>query len=496
MSSAFSEQILADKLSKVNSTQQCIESLSHWCIVHRSKAELVVTTWDKQFHNSQMVQKVPSSLKDVREKGDDNGKKVVSRLVSSKPLLCVFCLSTSHQLCEHMGGKKSIWIRAQSLKEVMLGEEVPPPLELSNKKRSRSVKIVKKDSRSTRTKLSSGGTADKIVSAFHAMLSEHSNEDAEMSKCKSAVQSVRKLEKEVDIVCSNVKDPKRKILAKELEEDENVLKQCIEKLKSIEASRLALVSQLKEALNEQDFCFGDDDELITCFVNSIVVAQAQVEEASSMRKRLDDEEYVIKPSTASTPPIDANVKAGQTPKKSAAAIAAEVAEKLAASSSSQLIMSSVLSTFAAEEAKSAGLTKAFTSDSCLRHQPLPPPPPPQNHPYQSVLSSQTTVQNQAPNTQAQYHLLSNPTSQQYLQPSGGVMTPYGYGSVPTLPPGPPQPPPHMVNTMVPLAQQTQQQPMSLAQQSASITQQSPGAPSLRPLQPPGMVYYGNLHASQ
>ncbi|KAF3440425.1 hypothetical protein FNV43_RR18709 [Rhamnella rubrinervis] len=450
MSSAFSEQILADKLSKVNSTQQCIESLSHWCIVHRSKAELVVTTWDKQFHNSQMVQKVPllyvandilqnskrkgnefvtefwkvlpAALKDVREKGDDNGKKVVSRLVN---------------IWEE---RKVFGSRAQSLKEVMLGEEVPPPLELSNKKRSRSVKIVKKDSRSTRTKLSSGGTADKIVSAFHAMLSEHSNEDAEMSKCKSAVQSVRKLEKEVDIVCSNVKDPKRKILAKELEEDENVLKQCIEKLKSIEASRLALVSQLKEALNEQE------SELEN-FRTQMQVAQAQVEEASSMRKRLDDEEYVIKPSTASTPPIDANVKAGQTPKKSAAAIAAEVAEKLAASSSSQLIMSSVLSTFAAEEAKSAGLTKAFTSvamslgmDSMSKSEkspqvsdpnvfmsgqlltapaPLPPPPPPQNHPYQSVLSSQTTVQNQAPNTQAQYHLLSNPTSQQYLQPSGG-----------------------------------------------------------------------------
>lgn len=47
------------------------------------------------------------------------------------------------------------------------------------------------------------------------------------------------------------KDPKRKDLSKELEEEENILKQCIEKLKSVEASRVALVSQLKEALHEQ-----------------------------------------------------------------------------------------------------------------------------------------------------------------------------------------------------------------------------------------------------
>jgi regulator of Ty1 transposition protein 103 len=89
--------------------------LSHWCIFHRSKAELVVATWDKQFHSSQMVQKVPllylandilqnskrkgnefvaefwkvlpAALKDVIEKGDDHGKNVVSRLV--KPCIWV-----------------------------------------------------------------------------------------------------------------------------------------------------------------------------------------------------------------------------------------------------------------------------------------------------------------------------------------------------------------------------------------------------------------------
>lgn len=84
-------------------------ALSHWCIFHRSKAEVVVSTWSKQFHNSEMVQKVPllylandilqnskrkgnefvtefwkvlpAAIKDLTEKGDDYGKNVVSRLV-------------------------------------------------------------------------------------------------------------------------------------------------------------------------------------------------------------------------------------------------------------------------------------------------------------------------------------------------------------------------------------------------------------------------------
>ncbi|PON54200.1 RNA polymerase II-binding domain containing protein [Trema orientale] len=452
---------------------------------------------------------LPAALKDVLQKGDDRGKTVVSRLVAIWEERRVF------------------GSRARSLKEVMLGEEAPPPLEFCSKKRTRSVKIVKRDSRSIRTKLSIGGAAEKIVSAFHLVLSEQSNEDVEMSKCKSAVNRIRRLEKDVDVACTNAKDPKRKTFAKELEEEENLLKQCMEKLKSVEASRVALVSQLKEALHEQE---SELENVRT----QMQVAHAQAEEASNMRKRLEDEDYVSKPSNTTTSPADATAAAGQTPKKSAAAIAAEVADRLAASSSSQLIMSSVLSTFAAEEAKNAGLTKASTSSSSFTSNPTSsgldsaskpeksasvsdpnvfmsaqPHTAPPNHSYQSILVPQPTLQNQAPNSQAQYHMLSNPASQQYLQPSGGVMAPYGYNGIPPLPPGPPPPPPpHMVSPMVPLTQQplqlTPQQPMSLApqpppitqQQAMLLTQQPPAAPSFRPLQPPGIVYYGHPHHSQ
>ncbi|KAK3010557.1 hypothetical protein RJ639_010934 [Escallonia herrerae] len=507
MNSVFSEQILADKLAKLNSTQQCIETLSHWCIFHRSKAELVVATWAKQFHDSEIAQKVPLlylandilqnskrkgnefvtefwkvlpvAIKDLIEKGDDHGKNVVSRLV------------------DIWGERRVFGSRGQSLKDVMLGEQLPQPLEFS-RKRSRSVRIVKRDSRSIRTKLTIGGAAEKIVSAFHLVLSEHSGEDEEMNKCKSAVHRVRKMEKDVDLALTKVKDPKRSTLAKELEEEENNLKQCLEKLKVVEANRLALVSQLREALNEQE---SELENVRT----QVQVAQAQTEEASNMRKRLDDENYVSDSKASSaTPPVgDVDVKAGQGSKKTAAAIAAEVADRLAASSSSQYIMSSVLSTFAAEEAKSAGLTK--TSTATNSNSKTEPPLPavsdpngfmPANNSYQSVL---------VPQTQAQYHTLTNPPSHQYLHPSGGIVTTYSYGSVPPLPPGPPPPPPpsYMLSPMVPLTQQplqmTHQPSLLTLQQPLSLPHQPPAPPSFRPLgpmQPPGMVYYAHPHHSQ
>ncbi|GLU13166.1 hypothetical protein SLE2022_298110 [Rubroshorea leprosula] len=472
MNSVFSEQILADKLSKLNSTQQCIETLSHWCIFHRDKAEQVVATWDKQFHSSEMVQKVPllylandilqnskrkgnefvtefwkvlpAAVKDVLEKGDDRGKSAVSRLVGIWEERRVF------------------GSRARSLKEVMFGEEVPPPLELS-KKRSRSVKIVKRDSRSIRTKLSIGASAEKIVSAFHLVLSEQSNEDEEMNKCKLAINRVRKIEKEVDVACTIAKDPKRKSLAMELEEEENLLKQCIQKLKSVEASRVALVSQLKEALHEQE---SELENVRT----QMQVAQAQAEQACNMRRQLSDEDYVTKPS-ATMSASDADTKGGQTPWRTAAAIAAAVADKLAASSSSQMIMHSVLSTFAAEEAKNASLSKASAYSNSFTTMPI-----------NSALVPQPAIQNQATASQAPYHII--PPSQQYLQPTGGIMA---YGGFNSIPPGPLPPPPHMVSPMVPLTQQ----PMQITQQQQMpLAQQPPAPPSFRPLQPPGMVYYG------
>ncbi|KAL5163996.1 Regulation of nuclear pre-mRNA domain-containing protein 1B [Glycine soja] len=304
-------------------------TLSHWCIFHRSKEELVVATWKKQFDKSEMIQRVlllylangilqnckrkgnefvlPAALKDVIKKGDDHGKRVVSTLI------------------EIWEQRRVFGSQARNLKDLMLGEDAPPPLEFG-KKRSRSVRIAKRDSHSIKSKLSIGGTAEKIVSAFHLVLSEQSAEDAEMSKCKSSVQRVRKLEKDVDTACSVGKHTAEQsyrsntlIMEKYFSKGTRGGGKCFEtmhrKLKLVEASRVALVSQLKEALHEQE---SELENVRT----QMQVAQAQVEEACNMRKILDNEDSSQKTSTG----------------KSAAVIAAEVADKLACSCAKRLVI--------------------------------------------------------------------------------------------------------------------------------------------------------------
>ncbi|XP_023633547.1 formin-like protein 2 isoform X2 [Capsella rubella] len=301
--------------------------------------------------------------------------------------------------------------RSKSLKDVMLSEEAPPPLDV-NKKRSRGSKSSKRDSKSAKTKLSSGGVTEKIVSAFNLVRTENLNEETETNKCKSTVKRIRTMQKDVEDACSTAKDPRRKTLAKELEEEEITLRQSVEKLRSIEENRTSLVKHLKEALREQE------SELEN-LQSQIQVAQVQTEEAQNMQKRLNNE----------IPVNSNNGTSGQSAKVTPASIAA-MAEMLTSSSNSSMIMHSVLSSFAAEATQTSGLTKSNSADTNAFAPPNPPPNP-------------------------QYHMIPNPAaSQQFI--------PYGFGNIPLMPPGqlPPPPgsmPPHMMNNQPNTAQQQSQQ---------------------------------------
>lgn len=47
--------------------------------------------------------------------------------------------------------------------------------------------------------------AEKIVTAYHSVLSENSNEDEEMTQCKSAASRVRNMEEDVEKALSRGK---------------------------------------------------------------------------------------------------------------------------------------------------------------------------------------------------------------------------------------------------------------------------------------------------
>ncbi|XP_043724574.1 regulation of nuclear pre-mRNA domain-containing protein 1B-like [Telopea speciosissima] len=542
MNNVFNAQILAEKLSKLNNSQQSIETLSHWCIFHRKKAKQVVETWDKLFNSSQKEQRVaflylandilqnsrrkgsefvnefwkvlPAVLKDVYENGDDHGKKAVSRLVD---------------IWEE---RKVFGSRGRSLKDEMLGKD-PPPLLESNGKSSNSIKIVKKDAHSIRLKLAVGGMAEKIVTAFQAVHEEHFNEDTALNKCKAAVRCVEKMEEDVDNACTqgNQQDP---TLANELQEQDNILRQCIKQLESVKATRAALVSQLKEALHDQE-------SKLELIYTQLQVAHSQIDQASNMRQRLtsatvsgpgqttstvllaettnvvEPNPLPIRPTSGITqPPLIQPVTSfaaskSTTEEDNKKAAAAAVAAKLAASTSSAHLLTSVLSSLVAEEAASMnGGTKSGRFGSSIpfsmeKRPKLEKPMPVSemgstayfanvqqqsltNSPLAPGQASTTSMQPMSQATQVQPPFqpppppLPPPPTHLYAQSTGmmaGVM-PYGYGTS-SLPPPPPLPTHVAMGLARPGTQQ--QQPPQQPQQPVTGSYYRPS----------GIGFYGQNH---
>ncbi|KAI4300987.1 hypothetical protein L6164_034308 [Bauhinia variegata] len=550
----FDGQILAEKLLKLNNSQQSIESLSRWCISHRKKAKEIVETWDKLFNSSQKEQRVsflylandilqnsrrkgsefvnefwkvlPAALRHVYENGDEYGKKAVTRLVD---------------IWEE---RKVFGSRGQGLKDELTGKN-PPPSSASNGKSSNPIKIVKRDAHSVRIKLAVGGLPEKILTAFQSVLEEHHIEEVALNKCNATVHHVGKLMEDIENTLAHGNQLGSTVLT-DLQNQEKELQQYIEQLENAEAARASLLSQLKDALQEQESSQG-------IVRTQLQVARGQIEQAVSLRKRLMMSAPVPGPlnTTASqaaevtrvleqnlpsiqlssippqhllTQPLSSFAPLKATEEDNKKAAAAAVAAKLAASTSSAQMLTSVLSSLVAEEAasmndglKSAGFTSGLPIFNPEKRPKLDKPMPVSDGSnsdmgissfFQTLqqpsmanvqLAPSTSLQpiSQGNQLQAAFaaaaplppppHSPANTPANQYVQSTGLMVggIPYGYGSSNNLPPPPPLPPHVAMGLQRP---STQSSPQSQAQQA-----QQPATGGF--YRPPGIGFYGSTHPS-
>ncbi|RDX67385.1 Regulation of nuclear pre-mRNA domain-containing protein 1B, partial [Mucuna pruriens] len=519
----FDGQILAEKLLKLNNSQQSIESLSLWCISHRKRAKEIVETWDKLFNASQKEQCVaflylandilqnsrrkgsefvnefwkvlPAALRHVYESGDEYGRNVVTRLVD---------------IWEE---RKVFGSRAQGLKDEIMGKNPFPSA--NNGKSSNSIKIVKRDAHSVRIKLAVGCLPEKILTAFQPVLDDHLNEEGALNNCNAAVRDVGKVVEDVENTLAQG-NQLGSTLVNDLQEQEKKLKQYMEQLENAEAARASLLSQLKHALQEhvQLFLQESRQELVR---TQLLVAQGQMEKAVGIRKRLNLAAEASDPSQPTFIQSSVSFAPFQTTdddnKKAAAAA---VAAKLAASASSAQMLTSVLSSLVAEEAaslngnlNSTGISSGLPIFNPEKRLKLEKPTPivdingsdMENSPFYATIQQPSLANvplapsvgiqtvSQANQLQTAFasapapppHSPANQPSNQYVQ-STGLMAggvPYGYGSN-SLPPPPPLPPHVAIGLSMPGTQPAHQQQQS-----------SPGGF----YRPPGIGFYGQNHPS-
>ncbi|KAK9108549.1 hypothetical protein Syun_024560 [Stephania yunnanensis] len=472
MNGTFNGQILVEKLARLNNSQQSIETLSHWCIFHMNKAKQVVETWDRQFHCSPREQRLsflylandilqnsrrkgsefvaefwkvlPDALSDVIENGDDFGRNAALRLI------------------DIWEDRKVFGSRGKTLKEELTGRN----LDNSNRNEKNSVLKLKK---------SIGNILEKIISSFEVVYDGPVDEEALLTKCGTAIDSVEKAEKEIGSDYSSVQLNGTAFV--ELQGQHGILRECIEQLRVVESSRATLVSHLREALQEQEFKLDEVrnqlqvtqsqsehaghicQQVVNCKSGQLLAEQRLKEPGSfSMKKEpgsFSDMSLSFNPETPSSnrekeqsvpvmyaqrAPLNNSSYVEDDPRKSAAAA---VAAKLAASTSSAQMLTYVLSSLASEGVIGNQLNESsadqphekkpklengpppYIPSTQPLQPPLPPFPHPESVPHNLTTTSQQLVQHQPP----------PPSSPPPLLPGSTMLQP------PLPPPQPPVPPP-------------------------------------------------------
>ncbi|RCV28838.1 hypothetical protein SETIT_5G434900v2 [Setaria italica] len=393
MSAGFNKQILAQKLAKLNSSQQSIETLSHWCVFHHRYCRLVVETWDCEFHASsserrlsllylandimqnsrkegngyitEFMRVIPAALNEVLTIRDDLGRNVVKRLI------------------DIWEDRKIFDTQGQSLKDEFF----------------RRLKDIR-----NKLKNPAGELLEKVVSSYKHVLNAPMDEDTLMQKCQAALIDFDELNKAYRN--NSFLGSSNQSGFEELQQQHSILRNSIEQLKMSESLRATLIHHLKEALNEQEL-------KVEQVRSQLQAAQSRYKKAGELCRGLgiDVERHQpsnqgLKSSLSETPasiaPDSANTKSFQKGQSSAVlysqegngaehnAIAANVLTKLAVGAASDKIRDGVLpsranggNTAVKIDEHSSGNKRQKLEDDIHTSQPQsesPPPPPPFPHP--------------------------------------------------------------------------------------------------------------------
>ncbi|KAF4359978.1 hypothetical protein F8388_004485 [Cannabis sativa] len=169
----FDGPALAEKLSKLNNSQQSIECIldlvSIYYIYMVMKAKPIVETWDKFFNSSQREQRIsflylandilqnsrrkgsefvnefwkvlPGALKLVYENGDEHGKKVATRLVELVSIWCGELLTMLKKPVEKSQLESTLEEEALKLTMLSLHEQLQQQLQLILEAQEQSRKV-------------------------------------------------------------------------------------------------------------------------------------------------------------------------------------------------------------------------------------------------------------------------------------------------------------------------------------------------------------------
>ncbi|KAI3977205.1 hypothetical protein MKX01_035935 [Papaver californicum] len=254
MSLTFNGHFLVEKLARLDSSQLSIQTLSHWCRFHRTKAKELVETWAGQFHCSPREQRLAFLYlaNDILQNSRRKGPEFIVEFWKVLP-------NTFRDIIGIWEERKVFDIQGKVLKDELMGQSVEKSnrdgetlsrkligVGEENKLSDIQGKVLKKDESmgcsieksngdgdtlGRKLRRSVGSMVDKIILSYEIVYDGPVDEESLLRKCGKAIAFIDKVDKEIG-------------------SDNSA--ETIEQLSAAESSRTNQVSRLREALQEQE----------------------------------------------------------------------------------------------------------------------------------------------------------------------------------------------------------------------------------------------------
>ncbi|KAK1359354.1 CID domain-containing protein [Heracleum sosnowskyi] len=475
MGSTFKPHILVEKLVKLNSSQQSIETLSHWCIFHMNKAKNVVETWDKQFYCSPREQRLAflylanDILQNSRRKGSD----FVSEFWKVLPDALHVVLKNGDnsernaalRLINIWEERKVFGSQGQLLKEELVGKNL-------------NIDNISGNPPGFKLPISGGNALDKITSAYQVLHGGQLDEEPILHKCMSAIRYIEKVDKEIGGGISS-EQLIRSGTVEEIKGRQAVLMGCIKQLMDVQSCRTNIVSHLTEALREQESKLSHlqhqlqdaqsqserAENLCQQIINNVHSRSEKTKEShntSEAYQSVMDEVEVQTAPLMYTKQVPDNEKLLHTEENSKSAVDALAAPVTAFTSTAQ-VLPYALPSFASDGVivnTVKGPSDGYPPEKKLKlenghsvylqSQDSQPPVPPYSHPdslqhHVAITSKELTPKEQPPLPSSPPPMPplppSNPFPLPQFMPSAGLMAsvPYNFGLIQQQPPPFPYP---------------------------------------------------------
>ncbi|GAQ80279.1 hypothetical protein KFL_000500320 [Klebsormidium nitens] len=272
----FNEEILVEKLSKLNNSQTSIETLSHWCCFHRAKrSKQVVQIWGQEFTRAPTERKVTLLYlaNDILQNSRKKGPEFVNEFWTVLPPLLTDKKNNGDQALQQAVARLAkIWDERK-----VFGSKGATLLQIVSPRGVSGAAPAL--SRSPSIKSIAGPAYAALITCLKAVHDASEEEKQALEESRAATRIARDLQQQAEAAAVAGRPPTPSLWS-DLRTQQAALGRSTDRLRAFETKRTNTITLLSEALRKQE-------TERTALRDEVKAAAACTQQAEQLRSRLE-----------------------------------------------------------------------------------------------------------------------------------------------------------------------------------------------------------------